>query len=126
MNYAEHKKYPNHDSVDCPCVVRVEEAIVNKYVLYWIEDGIPCKEAIPDILGELHRDHQDELSLTSLIDALSDISALAVNFDGYEIAEGLKPLVNDMQLIALNALNGEEWVSPDWIKLDDAERVRIP
>ena len=123
MNYFEHDKFPNHDTAKPPCIVKV----VDNYYYYSVCNAdMPQQELIPKELGEYFRDQQGELSLTSLIDALGDISALAVNFDGYEIAEGLKPLVNDMQLIALNALNGEEWVSPDWIKLDDAERIKIP
>ena len=105
MNYSEHDQLPNHDAVTCPCIVYIRGE--DKYYYFSVcSHGMPQREQIPRALGEYFRDQQEELSLTTLIDALGDISALAVNYDSFDTVKGLKSLVNDMQGIALQALNG--------------------
>ncbi len=41
--------------------------------------------------------------------ALEDIRDLAVGYDGFTTIKGLKSLIDDMQNIAVKALNNEKW-----------------
>ena len=52
MNYSEHDKFPNHDAVKCPCIVRVESE--DKYFHFTIDkkNNTPQSEVIPNELGE--------------------------------------------------------------------------
>ena len=42
-------------------------------------------------------------------EALEDIRDLAVSYDGFTTIKGLKSLIDDMQNIAVKALNNEKW-----------------
>lgn len=42
-------------------------------------------------------------------EALEDIRDLAVGYDGFTTIEGLKSLIDDMQNIAVKALNNKKW-----------------
>lgn len=65
MNYTEHDKFPNHDAVDCPCVVYIK--VVDEYYYFSVcNAGMPQRELIPKELGEYFRDQEEGLPLTSL------------------------------------------------------------
>ncbi len=52
----------------------------------------------------------DPLPKTDVMkEALEDIRDLAINYDGFTTIKGLKSLIDDMQNIAVKALNNKKW-----------------
>lgn len=75
------------------------------YFHYWklTEKPVTCKNCLK-ILNP-YKPPEPEL----MKEALEDIRDLAVGYDGFTTIKGLKSLIDDMQNVAVKALNNEKW-----------------
>ncbi len=72
---------------------------------YWklTDKPVTCKNCLK-ILNPYKPPKQELMK-----EALEDIRDLAVGYDGFSTEEGLKSLIDDMQNVAVKALNNEKW-----------------